>query len=61
MKQARDKYHTVSLTCGIENMTQVILSTKQTQTEKTDTDRENRLAFAKGKGRREKGGVGVWG
>ena len=32
---ARDRYHVVSLTCGIGNMTQVTLSTKQTQREQT--------------------------
>ena len=41
------KYHMISLICGILNMAQMILSTKQKQI----MDMESRLVFAGGRGK----------
>ena len=32
IQKEKDKYHMISLLCGIQNMAQTILSTEQTQT-----------------------------
>ena len=42
-QKEKDKYHMISLICGILNMAQMNLSTKQ------DTDIENRLVVAMGR------------
>ena len=43
-KSEKDKYHMISFTCGISNMTQRNQPTKQKQTQRG----ENRLVTAKG-------------
>ena len=55
-QKEKDKYHIMSLICGIKNMAQMILSTKQKQI----MDMESRLVVAGGE-RREWDGQGVWG
>ena len=51
-----NKYHMISLICGIQNMAEMNLTTKQSRF----TDVENRLVVTKGRGR-ERHGLGVWG
>ena len=46
-QKEKDKYYTISLICGIKNMTQMNLSTKQKQTHRC---REYRLVIAEGEG-----------
>jgi len=48
-QKEKEKHHTFSLTCGIQNMTQTNLSVKQ----KTDSQTENRLMISKRGGSRE--------
>ena len=45
-QKEKDEYHMIPLTCGISNMTQMNLPTKQKQIHRP----ENRLAVAKGEG-----------
>ena len=52
--EEKDKYHMISLTCGICHMTQMNISMKQ-----TDSDIENRLMAAKGEVRCGRNGLGV--
>ena len=54
-QKEKDKYHVISLTCGIQNMTQMNQSTKQKQTHR---HREETCACQRG-GERDR--LGVWG
>ena len=45
-QKEKDKYHTISLTYGIQSMAQMVLSLQQKQIK----DMENRLVFARGEG-----------
>ena len=56
-QEEKDKYHMMSLTCGIQTMAQVNLSTKQKQNHGI----ENRFVIAKGEGRSGTERLGVWG
>jgi len=54
-QKEKDKYHMISLICGIQYTAQMNLST-----EKKLMDLENRLVVARGRGR-EWDGLGIWG
>ena len=54
-QKEKDKYHMVSLTCEIQNMAQMNLSTKQKQTHR----HREQTCGCQGGGRKD--GVGVWG
>ena len=45
--EEKEKYHTISFTCGIENMAQMNLSTKQKHTHRC---KRTELWFSQGKG-----------
>ena len=55
--EEKEKYHTISFTCGIENMAQMNLSTKENRLK----DKKNRLSVAMEATRGRRGmGLGVW-
>ena len=54
-QKEKDKYHMISLTCGISNLIQMNLSTKQKQTHR---HRKQTYGYPRGKGGRDK--LGVW-
>ena len=56
-QKEKDRYHMISPICGIQNMTQMILSTKKKQI----TDRESRLVPGGGRGSVKDGEFGVGG
>ena len=51
----KDKYHMISLICGIQNTTQMNLSMKQKQTHR---HRRQTFHYQRGKGKADK--LGVW-
>ena len=55
-QKEKDKYHMISLICGISNMTQMNLSKKQKQTLR----HREQIVVAKGDRGRERDGLGVW-
>ena len=60
-QKEKDKYHMISLTCGISNMTQTNLSMKQTNLSMKLRDIENRLWLLGWGGGWGRDGVGGWG
>ena len=57
----KDKFHTISLTCGIHNMAQMNISKKQKQTHRPRELTCDYQGMGVGQGREmERDGLGVW-